>query len=149
MKRLLAFLIAMIMVMSLLSFASAEGKYTTETIADGWIRVVNEGGAVLGYDPNSGVTLIEDDGFAFKDLNKNGTLDAYEDWRLSYEDRAADLRAQRNVVTECDKDQHPGRIGEKADQRLVYTVYRRPAQPDIKIQQPERDADHHCQECRR
>ena len=97
MKRLLAFLIAMIMVMSLLSFASAEGKYTTETTADGWIRVVNEGGAVLGYDPNSGVTLIEDDGFAFKDLNKNGALDAYEDWRLSYEDRAADLISRMTI----------------------------------------------------
>ena len=56
-------------------------KYTTETTKDGWVKVVNEGGKTLGYDPNSGVTLLEDDGFAFKDLNKNGELDVYEDWR--------------------------------------------------------------------
>lgn len=31
------------------------------------------------------------DGLYFKDLNKNGALDAYEDWRLPIEERAKDL----------------------------------------------------------
>lgn len=35
--------------------------------------------------------LIEVDGFKFKDLNGNGKLDPYEDWRLESEERAKDL----------------------------------------------------------
>lgn len=38
--------------------------------------------------------IIEVDGLKFKDLNGNGKLDAYEDWRLSPEERANDLVAQ-------------------------------------------------------
>ena len=37
------------------------------------------------------VGLIESDQLQFKDLNKNGALDAYEDWRNSAEERAQDL----------------------------------------------------------
>ena len=40
------------------------------------------------------VDLISQDGYQFKDLNKNGELDAYEDWRLSAEERAQDLLSQ-------------------------------------------------------
>lgn len=35
--------------------------------------------------------IIEVDGYRFKDLNDNGELDAYEDWRLSPEERAENL----------------------------------------------------------
>lgn len=35
--------------------------------------------------------LIEQDGLQFKDLNGNGKLDPYEDWRLPSEERAKDL----------------------------------------------------------
>ncbi|MBR5345036.1 MAG: hypothetical protein IK127_04350 [Clostridia bacterium] len=35
--------------------------------------------------------IIEVDGLKFKDLNANGELDAYEDWRLSSEERATNL----------------------------------------------------------
>lgn len=35
--------------------------------------------------------IIEVDGYQFKDLNDNGELDAYEDWRLSPEERAENL----------------------------------------------------------
>ena len=97
MKKLVSLLVALTMVLSMVSFASAEAKYTTETIADGWIRVVNEGGATLGYAPESGVTIIESDGYAFKDMNKNGELDPYEDWRLSYEERAVDLVSKMTI----------------------------------------------------
>ena len=33
----------------------------------------------------------------FKDLNKNGKLDAYEDWRLPYNTRAKDLLSKMSV----------------------------------------------------
>ncbi len=99
MKRALSLVLGAAMALtSLGGFALAEdAKYTTETTADGWVRVVNEDGAVLGYDPESGVTLLEVDGYAFKDLNKNGELDLYEDWRESYEDRAMDLVSKMDV----------------------------------------------------
>ena len=69
----------------------AGAKYVTSVTEDGWVLIENEGGESLGLSPNSGVGLIEDDGFAFKDLNKNGELDTYEDWRLTAEERAENL----------------------------------------------------------
>ena len=93
MKKLVSVVLSLILALPVLSIpALAEGvQYTTENTKDGWIKVVNESGATLGYSAESGVVLIEEDGYAFKDLNKNGVLDAYEDWRLDAENRAADL----------------------------------------------------------
>ncbi len=59
--------------------------------------VTNKGGQTLGYSGSSGIKMIEDDGFAFKDLNKNGKLDPYEDWRLSADVRAKDLASKMSV----------------------------------------------------
>lgn len=41
--------------------------------------------------------LIEEDGLQFKDLNGNGKLDPYEDWRLSPEERAENLVSLMNL----------------------------------------------------
>lgn len=41
--------------------------------------------------------VIEQRGFRFKDLNRNGVLDAYEDWRLSPAKRARDLVARMTL----------------------------------------------------
>ncbi len=54
----------------------------------------------LAVAPDSGVELLTVDGYQFKDLNKNGALDAYEDWRLTAKERAADLLQQ---MTPTDK----------------------------------------------
>ncbi len=51
----------------------------------------------LGYSKNSGVTLIHKDGLAFKDLNRNGKLDPYEDWRLPVKERARDLASKMSI----------------------------------------------------
>ena len=45
-------------------------------------------------------TILEVDGLKFKDLNKNGTLDVYEDWRAETDDRIADLIAQMSPKDE-------------------------------------------------
>ena len=74
-----------------LFFFSSCGPKWTETEKDGYNLVENQGGQNLGYSPNSGVTILTVDRYAFKDLNKNGELDKYEDWRLSVDERAADL----------------------------------------------------------
>lgn len=61
---------------------------------EGFVQVANEEGSTLGYHPESGVKLLTVDRYAFKDLNKNGELDAYEDWRLSADERATDLASK-------------------------------------------------------
>jgi beta-glucosidase len=43
------------------------------------------------------VTIIEKRGLKFKDLNKNGKLDKYEDWRLTPEERSKDLLSKMSV----------------------------------------------------
>ena len=49
---------------------------------------------VLGH---RSALLLKVDGFQFKDLNKNGKLDKYEDWRLSHEERTKDLLSKMSV----------------------------------------------------
>ena len=43
------------------------------------------------------VELLYDDGLLFRDLNKNGRIDVYEDWRRPVEDRVADLLSQMTI----------------------------------------------------
>ena len=60
--------------------------------------VSNAGGPTLGYSAKSGVKILTDNGKSFKDLNKNGKLDAYEDWRRPEVERARDLAARLSVT---------------------------------------------------
>ena len=46
----------------------------TKEEKDGYILVKQENGAELGYSPQSGARLIEQDGFLFKDLTGGGQL---------------------------------------------------------------------------
>ena len=66
-----------------------EAKWTKEDMYDGWIKFTQEGGRTLGAMDEKRV--IQVDGFAFKDLNGNGKLDLYEDWRWDANDRAIAL----------------------------------------------------------
>jgi beta-glucosidase len=52
-------------------------------------------------------SIIEVDGYQFIDLNSNGTLDVYEDWREDAETRAADLVSQMTVREKIAQMQHP------------------------------------------
>ena len=81
-----------LVILSLLLFAC--GPKWTETEKDGVKIVANKGGQTLGYFSASGVMILTVDGFGFKDLNKNGVLDPYEDWRLSADERAKDLASK-------------------------------------------------------
>ena len=79
-----------------ISLAQAQKKYTEQPKGNITI-ITNIGGQTLGYSTTSGVKLITADGFAFKDLNKNGKLDPYEDWRLPFDVRAKDLASRLTV----------------------------------------------------
>ncbi len=59
--------------------------------------LTQQDGPTLGYSPASGVTLLKEQGKTFKDLNRNGVLDPYEDWRLSPQERARDLAGQLSI----------------------------------------------------
>ena len=52
-------------------------------------------------------SIIEADGLQFIDLNSNGALDPYEDWRLDAETRADDLVGQMTVFEKIAQMQHP------------------------------------------
>ncbi|WP_420146757.1 glycoside hydrolase family 3 N-terminal domain-containing protein [Spirosoma sp.] len=93
MKKQILYLTAL----NLLIASLALGQNGTQTKPTNWIKVTNKGGQTLGYAPSSGVKILTDKGFAFKDLNKNGQLDTYEDWRLSAEVRAKDLASKMTI----------------------------------------------------
>jgi beta-glucosidase len=62
------------------------------------IKVKNpKRGPTLEYASESGVKIIEAEGFYFKDLNKNGKLDPYEDWRLPVDGRAKNLASLMSI----------------------------------------------------
>ncbi|MBQ1692723.1 MAG: glycoside hydrolase family 3 C-terminal domain-containing protein [Bacteroidales bacterium] len=77
-------------------FASCGPKWQ-ETGKDGFNLVIQKKGSTLGYSPSSGVTLLTKGGYAFKDLNRNGELDTYEDWRKPAKARAEDLASQLSI----------------------------------------------------
>lgn len=94
-----------------LSVTSCGPKWS-EAPKDGFTLVINEGGPALGYSPGSGVTILTVGRYGFKDLNKNGELDKYEDWRLPAEERAADLASKMS------KEQIAGLMLYSAHQRI-------------------------------
>lgn len=72
-------------------------KKWSETPKGSFNIIKNPNGQTLGYSPNSGVKILTIKGLAFKDLNRNGKLDKFEDWRLPYEVRAKDLATQLTI----------------------------------------------------
>ncbi|TDS12042.1 beta-glucosidase [Maribacter caenipelagi] len=93
-KSTLKFSTATLIILTMMT--SCGEKYTAE-IKEGVTIVKNEDGATLGYSTVSGISIIVQDRYAFKDLNKNGTLDRYEDWRLPVSERAKDLASQMSL----------------------------------------------------
>ena len=65
--------------------------------ADSIIYYQNMKGPLLGYAAGSGVKLIKQNGLYFKDLNKDGKLDKYEDWRLPLDQRIKDLVSKLSI----------------------------------------------------
>jgi beta-glucosidase len=59
--------------------------------------LLNKNGPTLGYSSSSGVKVLTVNALHFKDLNKNGKLDLYEDWRLPVDTRAKDLASKMTV----------------------------------------------------
>lgn len=85
--------------------ATTSDTYTTREVSDGttdFVVVENPGdGPTLSYSADGSVTLLEEeiDGstYAFKDMNANGELDVWEDWRVDAAERAADLAQHLSI----------------------------------------------------
>jgi beta-glucosidase len=79
-------------------FFSCESNEVTETTIGEQIVILKQSkGPVLGYSKSSGISILDQGGLKFKDLNKNGSLDPYEDWRLTVDERAKDLASKLTV----------------------------------------------------
>ncbi len=89
MKRCFLFLLA-----ALTAALAACGPKWQESEADGYRLITQKGGATLGV---TSAPILQDRGYAFKDLNRNGVLDVYEDWRRPARERASDLAAQLSI----------------------------------------------------
>ena len=90
-KRGLAILCAAAMAGSLLSAAAfAEGETYEQPLLNPHVK-----------------SIIEVDGYQFIDLNGNGSLDVYEDWREDAETRADDLVSQMTAREKIAQMQHP------------------------------------------
>lgn len=84
-------------IVAILSLSLGSCKKWSESGTGSLRIVINKDGQTLGYDTTSRVKLLTVNGLAFKDLNKNGKLDIYEDWRISAEERAKDLASKMTV----------------------------------------------------
>jgi len=71
-------------------------KWTEENKGE-YNLIHNQDGQTLGYSQVSGVKILTVNRLAFKDLNKNNKLDAYEDWRLPVDERARDLASRMTI----------------------------------------------------
>ena len=71
-------------------------KWTSEDKGS-HIEITQGKGATLGYSTKSGVQILTKGGYAFKDLNRNGKVDIYEDWRKPVQQRAEDLASQMTI----------------------------------------------------
>lgn len=71
-------------------------KWTSEDKGS-HIEITQGKGATLGYSAQSGVQILTKGGYAFKDLNRNGELDLYENWRKPAQQRAEDLASQMSI----------------------------------------------------
>lgn len=87
-----------LMAIALTLLASCTGQKWAETTTEyGHNLIIQKKGQTLGYSPASGVSIISEDGYAFKDMNRNGVLDPYEDWRRPAKERAEDLAARLSI----------------------------------------------------
>ena len=101
MKKTLSLLLALLLLVSCVAFAEGEAPAapTEEELLALPLAysVIEADGEQARLTYVEGVTpILEVDGLKFKDMNKNGELDVYEDWRLDDDTRVANLISQMN-----------------------------------------------------
>ena len=79
-------------------FAGCDKNVITMEQKGGYTLILQTQGPTLGY---TSAPILTVDGYAFKDLNRNGDLDVYEDWRKDAKTRARDLASQLTLEEIC------------------------------------------------
>ncbi len=104
MKKTLSFLLVLTMVLCLaapaLAYDGAElsERFTDYDQVEAAITIIPAEGDQIELGYLDGVTeILEVDGLKFKDLNSNGELDVYEDWREDVDARVEDLYSQMTL----------------------------------------------------
>ena len=77
---------------------NAQKQWTSTKLSEGILKIKVNEQITLGYAENSGVKIIMKEGLPFKDLNKNGIVDIYEDWRVNVNERAEDLVSRMTIA---------------------------------------------------
>ena len=103
MRKQLSLFLAAVMLFGCLGLTAyaeepAQGRFTSYEQVNAAITIIpgTDTQAELGY--LDGVTeILTVDGLQFKDLNGNGMLDKYEDWRLDVDERIRDLYDQMTL----------------------------------------------------
>ena len=93
-KKLIALLMAMVLLLSCVSFADDDEE--AQTVVEVLYIDATDTQVKLGYTAET--AILDVDGLKFKDLNKNGALDVYEDWRKPVDERVADLLSQMSAT---------------------------------------------------
>jgi len=81
-------------------------ELTPSALLIGQAATAGRSGASQPVLGTRGVPLIERDGLRFKDLNRDGTLEAYEDWRLTPDARARDLVGRMTLAEKAGTMMH-------------------------------------------
>ena len=92
----LALLMALVMTLSCLSLTGLAEESAIKESPSGFYYVEANGDQIKVSAKDRNI-LIQADGLWFRDLNKNGTLDVYEDWRQDIDARVADLLSQMSL----------------------------------------------------
>ena len=82
--------------LAVMMLSGCSQKWTSEDKGS-HIEITQKKGSTLGYSASSGVQILTKGGYAFKDLNRNGKVDIYEDWRKPVQQRAEDLASQMTI----------------------------------------------------
>ena len=119
--RKLSLLLAIVMLVSCIGFGAvaeeehAKAPFSSYDEVTQAITIIPAEGdqAKLGY--LNGITeILEVDGLKFKDLNSNGQLDVYEDWRQDVEARVKDLYDQMTLAERAGLFYHVNTCGNPA-----------------------------------
>ena len=91
MKKWIAMLMAMMMLLTVVP-SFAEDDEDVQTVVE--VLYIEAAGEQVKLGYTADTEILDVDGLKFKDLNKNGSLDVYEDWRKPVDERVNDLLSQ-------------------------------------------------------
>ena len=95
MKKWIAMLMAMMMLLTVVP-SFAEDDEDVQTVVE--VLYIEAAGEQVKLGYTADTEILDVDGLKFKDLNKNGSLDVYEDWRKPVDERVNDLLSQMSAT---------------------------------------------------